>query len=70
LYQTSLRTRPTDAHLQKNTAYNTPDKSNESDTATLITTFQQIRTGLQTADTEEDRFAVIMRVVYRLFTWK
>jgi hypothetical protein len=37
---------------------------------TLITTVQQIMTGLQTADTEEDRFAVIMKAVYGLIMRK
>jgi hypothetical protein len=32
----------------------------------LITTVQQIMTGLQTADSEENRFAVIKRAVYGL----
>jgi hypothetical protein len=34
--------------------------------ATLITTVQQIMTGLQTADIEHDSFAVIMEAVYEL----
>jgi hypothetical protein len=44
-----------------------PDKrSTESDMVTLITTVQQIMTGLKTAQTEDDRFALIMRAVYRI----
>jgi hypothetical protein len=38
----------------------------DGDMVTLITTVQQIMTGLQTADTEEGRSAVIMRAVYGL----
>jgi len=38
-------------------------KCTDSDMVTLIITVQQIRMDLQTADTEEDRFAVIMRAV-------
>jgi hypothetical protein len=38
--------------------------------ATLNVTVQQIMMGLQTADTEDDRFAVIMRAVYRLVMGK
>jgi hypothetical protein len=33
---------------------------------TLVTTAQQIRTGLKRAPTENDRFALIMRAVYRI----
>jgi hypothetical protein len=40
------------------------DKCIDGDMVTLITIVQQIMTGLLTADTEEDRFAV-MRAVYR-----
>jgi len=38
----------------------------DGDMATLITTVQQIMTGLQTADIEHDSFAVIMEAVYEL----
>jgi len=38
----------------------------DTDLITLMTTVQQIMTGLQTADTEQDSFAVIMRAVYGL----
>jgi hypothetical protein len=37
---------------------------------TLITTVQQIMMSLQTADTEEDRFALFMRAVYGLIIRK
>jgi hypothetical protein len=37
---------------------------------TLITTVQQIMTGLQTANTEEGRSAVILRAVYGLIILK
>jgi hypothetical protein len=56
-----LLTLPTDNHLQKNIAKKTADKCNDTNMATLITTDQQIMTGLQTTDTEEDSFAVIMK---------
>jgi hypothetical protein len=55
-----LKTSPTDTHRQKNTAEQAANKCTDGDMVTLITTVQQIMTGLQTADTEEDRFAVIM----------
>jgi len=42
----------------------------DDDKVTLITTVQQILTGLRTADTEEDRFTVIMRAVYGLVMQK
>jgi hypothetical protein len=42
------------------------EKCTDSDMVTLITTVQQIMTGLQTADTGENRFDVIMRAVYEL----
>jgi hypothetical protein len=37
---------------------------------TLITTDQQIMTGLRTADTEEDRFSPIIGAVYELVMQK
>jgi hypothetical protein len=33
---------------------------------TLITTVEQIMTGLQTTDSEEERFGLIMRAIYGL----
>jgi hypothetical protein len=48
---------PADTHRQKNIAEQAPHKSTDGDMVTLITTVQQIMTCLQTADTEEDRFA-------------
>jgi hypothetical protein len=47
-----------------------PDKCTDSDMVTLITTVQQILTGLQRAYTGEDRFTVIMRAVYGLVMGK
>jgi hypothetical protein len=41
-------------------------KSNDSDMVTLITTMQQIMTGLKTAETEDDRFVLNMRAVYEI----
>jgi hypothetical protein len=45
------------------------DKCTDGDMVTLITKVQQIMTGLQTADTERDRFAV-MRAVHGHFMRK
>jgi hypothetical protein len=61
-----LETPPADTHLQKNTAEQAADKCTDTDVVTLITTVQQIMTGPQTANTEENSFAVIMRAVYGL----
>jgi hypothetical protein len=41
-------------------------KNADSTMITLITTIQQIMTGLQTADIEDDRFALITGAVYGL----
>jgi hypothetical protein len=65
-----LGTPPTDTHRQKDTAEKAADKCTDSDMGTLTTTVQQIMKGLQTEDTEEDRFVVIMRAVYGLVMWK
>jgi hypothetical protein len=46
-------------HLQQTAS----DKCTDGDMATLIITLQKTMTSLQ-KDTEEDRFAVIMRAVY------
>jgi hypothetical protein len=54
---------PDDIHRQ-NTTEHAPDNRTDGDMFTLITTVQQIMTGLQTADIADDRFAVIMRAVY------
>jgi hypothetical protein len=54
-----LKTPPADTHRQ-NTAEQAADKCTDGDMVTLITTDQQIMTGLQTADTEEDRSALII----------
>jgi len=43
-----------------------PKKCTYGDMVTLMTTVHQIVTGLLTADTEDDRFAVIKRAVYVL----
>jgi hypothetical protein len=40
-------------------------RNTESDKVTLKTTVQQIMTGLKTARTEDDRFALIMNAVFR-----
>jgi hypothetical protein len=61
-----METPAADTHHQKDVADKTPDKCTNSDMAALITTVRQIVTVLQTADTKEDRFAVIMRAVYGL----
>jgi hypothetical protein len=53
-------------HLQMNTAKKTPDKRDDSNMATLIITVQQNMIYLQTMDTEEDMFALIMQSVYEL----
>jgi hypothetical protein len=65
-----LGTPPPDTKRQKDTAEKVTDKCTDGDMGTLTTTVQQIMTGLQTADTEEDRFVVIMRAVYGLVMWK
>jgi hypothetical protein len=46
------------------------NKCIDGDVVTLMTTVQQIMTGLQTADTEQDRFAVIVRAVFGLVMQK
>jgi hypothetical protein len=61
---------PADTHRQKNTAEQATDKWTDGGMVTLMTTVQQVMMGLQTADTEEDRFAVIMRADYGLVMWK
>jgi hypothetical protein len=61
-----LETPPTDTRRQKNTAEQSTKKYTDGDMTTLISTVQQIMTGLQTVDTEEDRFAVTMRAIYGL----
>jgi hypothetical protein len=61
---------PADTHRQKNTAEQAADKWTDGGTVTLMTTVQQVMMGLQTSDTEEDRFAVIMRADYGLVMWK
>jgi len=65
----ALKTPPADTHRQ-NTVDKTADKCADGDVVTLITTVQQIVTGLQTADTAEDRFSVIVRVVHGLVMLK
>jgi hypothetical protein len=65
-----LETSTADTHHQKNNAKQAPEKCTNGNMVTLITTVQQIMTDLQTADTEEDRFAVIMRAVYVLVLHK
>jgi hypothetical protein len=65
-----LETPPADIHHHKNTAEQAANKCTDGDTVTLITTVQQIMMGLQTADTEGDRFAVIMRAAYGLVMHK
>jgi len=45
-------------------------KCTDSDMLTFITTVHQILTGVQTAETEEDRFSVTMRAVYGQLMWK
>jgi hypothetical protein len=60
----------TDTYHQKKTAEQAAYKCTDGDMVTLMTTGQQIVTDLQTADTEEDRSAVIMRAVYGLVMWK
>jgi hypothetical protein len=47
-----METPLTDTHRQKNTAKKAADKCPDGDMVTLMTTVQQIMTGLQTADTE------------------
>jgi hypothetical protein len=59
-----LEAPPADIHLQKNIAEQAPEKCTDGDMATLITTVQQILTGLQTADTDEDRFTLIRGAAY------
>jgi len=61
-----IETLPTDTHRQVNTAGQAPEKCTDGDMVILITTVQQIMTGLQTADTKEYRSALIMTVVYGL----
>jgi hypothetical protein len=65
-----LESSATDTHRQKDTAEQGADKCTKGDMVTLITTVQFIVTGLQTADTEEDSFAVIMRAIYELLMLK
>jgi hypothetical protein len=64
-----LESSTTDTHRLKYTTKQTPIyiyiyAQTAIDVATLITTVQQIMTGLQTADTKQNRSAVIMRAVY------
>jgi len=61
-----VETPPAHTHRQKNRAETAPENYTEGDMVMLITIVQQIMTGLQTADTEEDRFALIIRAVYGL----
>jgi len=42
------------------------EKCTDGDMVTLITTFQQIMTGLQTAGNEKNRFAVVMQAIFGL----
>jgi len=66
-----METPRTDTHRQKNTAAKkAANKCTDGEMFTLITTVQQIMTGVQTADTEGVRFTVIMRAVYGLVTRK
>jgi len=60
-----MGTPPADTHHQK-----TADKCTDGDMVTLITAVQQIITGLQTADTDQDRSVVIVRAVYGLVILK
>jgi hypothetical protein len=53
-----------DIHRHKNTAEQPTEKCNDDDKFIIITTVQQIMTGVQTADSEEDRCAHILRAVY------
>jgi hypothetical protein len=55
-----LETPLADTHRQKNTAEQASHKCTDGDTVTLITSVQQIMAGVQTADTEEDRFTLLM----------
>jgi hypothetical protein len=60
-----LKTSPIDTHHQ-NTAEQGPKKCIDHDIVTLITTVQQIMTGLQTTEYEKGQPPVIMRAVYGL----
>jgi len=55
-----------DTNSQKNTSRQAADKCTDGDMVILMTTVQQIMTGLQTVDTEQDRFTVNMRAVWGL----
>jgi hypothetical protein len=66
----TLKAAPADTHRHKNTAEQAADKWTDSEAVTLITTVQQIMTGLQRVDTEEDRFVVMTRAVYGLVVRK
>jgi hypothetical protein len=65
-----LETPSTDTHCQKNTAKQAPEKCTDGDMVTLTTTVKQIMTGLQTADTEQNRFSLIVRTVSGLVMQK
>jgi len=61
-----LESPPTDTDYQKNTIKKGPKKCIDGNMVTLITTVQQITTGLQAAHTEKNKYALIMRAVYGL----
>jgi len=58
-----METPATITHCQKNTVQQVPKRCTDDSMVTLITTVKLIMRALQTADTEEDKFALLMRVV-------
>jgi len=60
----------TDDHVRRTLPSKCLEKYTDGNMFTLITTVQQIMTGLQTAGNEQDRFSVIMRAVYGLVMQK
>jgi DhnA family fructose-bisphosphate aldolase class Ia len=61
-----LKLPSTNTQRQKNTITQAPEKCTDWGMVTVSTAVQQIMTGLQTADTEGNRLAVIMGAVYGL----
>jgi hypothetical protein len=53
-----------------NTTEQAPKKYTDKDVVKLITAMQQILMGLRSADTEDDRFTVMVSAVYALLMRK